>query len=90
MANKNQTYSKKKGKRYTSKSFSELDVYKKLEEVKKKISNVNITYGSVIMCKLANMKYSECHITSTLCVFGQLALVILIDISIKLKSCTST
>ena len=89
MANKNQNYSKKKGKRYTSKSFSELNVYKKLEEVKKRISNVNITYGSVIMCKLANIKYSECHITSTLCVC-QLALVILINISIKLKSCTST
>ena len=87
MANKNQNYSKKKGKRYTSKSFSELNVYKKLEEIKKRISNVNITYGSVIMCKL--VKYSACHITSTLCVC-QLALVILINISIKLKSCTST
>lgn len=47
MENKNQNYSKQKGKGYTSKSLSELDVYKKLEEIKKRISNVNIKHMTV-------------------------------------------
>ena len=50
MANKNQNYSKKKEKKYKSLSFSELDVNKKLEEIKRRISNVNITYDSVLVC----------------------------------------
>ena len=50
MANKNQNYSKKKGKKYKSLSFSELDVNKKLEEIKRRISNVNVTNNSVLVC----------------------------------------
>lgn len=50
MANKNQNYSKNKEKKYKSLPFSELDVNKKLEEIKRRISNVSITYDSVLVC----------------------------------------
>ena len=53
MANKNQRLSKKRRRQRNPTPFSKLDVYKELEEIKIRVSNVK--YSSMFICQLRHL-----------------------------------